>query len=45
MTTYVLAVLTKVRKEVIETHKVKEVQEVKGSTGDMAPIDIWQGAR
>jgi hypothetical protein len=44
MTTYVLAVLTKVKNEVLETHTIEEVQVVE-QNADMAPVDVWRGAR
>jgi hypothetical protein len=47
MTTYLLAVLTKGQKEITETHKVEEVQVVEASAVErnMAPVDLWRGAR
>ena len=51
MTTYVLAAYTKVRKEVIVTHRIEEVVKATGnkdaihSEKNMAPVDVWKGAR
>jgi hypothetical protein len=46
MTTYVLAVFTKAQKQIIETHRVEEVRVVEGSAVEnMAPVDLWRGAR
>lgn len=51
MTTYVLTAYTKVRKEVIETHKIEKLVKASGdrdaieSVGKMAPVDVWKGAR